>query len=195
VPSLESRIRDLADHAGPSPPTHPLSLPGSLRPENSYLSLSSSLLIALLHMETTDAEVELSEVDTLTLLMDITSRLRMSIHILELTTPVLTKASERLLAPAKPVSQETQTLSELQLPNSQSQLLLPLVTTPSSPTKEESSELTLDAQPELITVSPLLVMDPRTELITSSSRTPGEQAGERMDTSDWKPPLDAELAV
>ena len=134
---------------------------------NSFNSLSNNSLTALEIMEITDVVEDGSPMLTIISLLETLLRLRMSTHTKPQTNLAKTLDWELLLAQELAMSVETQTLSRLPSLNNQSMLLLPLETMSSNHTPVESLWRALAAQLPLITVSPLLDMELRTELSSS----------------------------
>ena len=186
VPSPQSRTKDSADPAGPSPPLVPSRVFIRLSLESSNLSLSSKSSIAL----TLDTDTQASDatVETSPLLSSISKRIRLnwnpSTHTPQRTELASTKRALplQLTFPNTPKSLLT-TLSRWRLPSHNSQSLFPLKLTrwSSSSTRPESS-IHPSAEPSLITPLSLLATDHQTEPTTGSWRTLGDPPGENKDT-------------
>merc|ERR1712013_208702 len=192
-PSTQSRTRDTADHAGPSPQSPLWRLPPPSTKDIFHPSPSKSLLTAHGTTVTTVAMEDGTTTPMTSLPLETTSQLRISTHTLELMeTPALALV---LLRPPLSPMLDTPLLPATQLP---SRPLLPsllpmlpslLETMSSAPTPEESSWLMLDAQPESITLSPPSDTESQTELSSSPSETHGVSPGVRVVTSEWSSPM------
>merc|ERR1712083_823756 len=166
VPSPESRTKDLADHAGPSPPLEPWKVPtrSPLEPSSPSPSKSSSTATTTAQMAAT--------VDPWKVLSNGTRPTRPS------SSP--TMATLQRTAPAwSPPTPESSTPRA-----TRPSLPTPLMLTrwPSNTTPVVSS-IAPHAEPTLTTVSLPSATVLTTELLTGSSRTPGEAAGVTMATS------------
>jgi len=176
------RTRDLADHAGLSPPLDQLRELCSSQPDNSNPSPSNNLLTA-------PSRTLVATVDGWTLPSNTSrpthscwSQLTHTLLELELASTKRPRVSVR----SRPTRMSAQMLLvlALRLPSKKDQSQSPL-----RPTRLHSSSITLVSSPRdvdlnLTTVSSLLDTEPSTDKTTSLSRTLGDHHGETKDTSE-----------
>merc|ERR1712183_729 len=180
--SPQSRTREVADHAGPSPPLVPWRDVNSSRPEllppfpnrNSLTATISALRDATVVPWLEPSSGTRRTRPKLKLTTSTPARLAPATLPTTLDSSTPPDSSKSLLTPHL-LSWPPLRLDQLQLPSKLTRL-------PSRPTSPESSTAKL-AEPSLTTVSSLSDMEPRTARTTTSSRTPGTPPGVTTDTS------------
>merc|ERR1711871_25791 len=182
-PSPQSRTKDSADRAGPSPPPVPSRVPTRLLAETSSLSLSKTSSPAI--RSTTDARAV-----SWTTPSNGSNRTEESAPKLTTHTPLEPDHPERARRPARtklpsPVSRMSQ--ARTRMPSPQPSPSSPSLS-PSRPTSRHSSSTSPEssppqpAVPSSITVFLPSDTEPSTERSTGRSRTPGAQPGVTKDT-------------